>query len=196
MKRKLNVVIVHGTGGSPQGNWFPWLAKELAQEGHATQVPKLPTPEGQDLTAWTREFKKQIGPLTSDMTLIGHSLGVGFILNLLENSNMPVRATFFISGFLGKLGLEEFDTLNNTFLCRDFEWSSIKRNAGKITIINSDNDPYVPIEKGEELSKKLGVPLIVLHAAGHINADSGYTTYPDLLLRVLSLSEDSKSSSN
>jgi hypothetical protein len=39
-------VIIHGTKGSPEGNWFPWLADFLRQQHAEVVVPRMPTPEG------------------------------------------------------------------------------------------------------------------------------------------------------
>jgi predicted alpha/beta hydrolase family esterase len=44
-----NIFIIHGSYGNPDENWFPWLKKELEQEGHKVFVPKFPTPEDQSL---------------------------------------------------------------------------------------------------------------------------------------------------
>jgi predicted alpha/beta hydrolase family esterase len=184
MKEKKHFVIIHGAYGAPKENWFPWLSEKLKAEGHNVSVPALPTPDGQNLSNWLNEFKRQIGELQEDMILVGHSLAPGFILNLLERSTTRVSAIFFVSGFLGKLGLKDFDPINETFVCCQFDWEKIKNNTGGIFVYNSDDDPYVPLEKGKELSQNLGVELNIIHNAGHINADAGYKKIPFLLKSI------------
>lgn len=181
MNEKKHIVIIHGAYGAPTENWFPWLSKQLKADGHKISVPALPTPEGQTLSNWLAEFKSQVGELEEDMILVGHSLAPGFILNLLERSTVKVSAVFLVSGFLGKLGLADFDPINKSFVCCQFNWDKIKGNAGGIYVYNSDNDPYVPLEKGKELSQNLGVDLNVIHNGGHINADAGFEEIPFLL---------------
>ena len=180
-KIEKRVIIIHGSYGNPNENWFPWLADEVRKLGHRAEVPSFPTPEGQNLESWKTVFREQVGALQHDMVLVGHSLGPGFILNLLEEATIPIIGTFLVSGFLGRLGLEDFDPVNETFVCRDFSWDHIRINAGKIYIYNSDNDPYVPLAKGEELAKKLEGKLTVIRNGGHINASSGFNSFPQLL---------------
>ncbi len=181
MKEHFKIVILHGSYGSPKENWFPWLANEVKTLGHKAIVPRFPTPDGQSLENWRAVFYEQVGQITSDMILVGHSLAPIFILNLLEDSNVKVRGTFLVSGFVGSLGLEEFDSINDSFTCRDFNWERIRKNAGDIYIYNSDNDPYVPLKKGEELARKLNRELTIIKKGGHINAEAGFTTFPKLL---------------
>ena len=184
---KKRIIIIHGSYGTPNENWFPWLAKEIKKLGHEVEVPTFPTPEGQNLKAWKSAFHKQVGEINGNMILIGHSLGPGFILDLLEKATAPIVGTFLVSAFLGKLGLEEFDSINESFVCRDFDWDRIRKNAGEVHVYNSDDDPYVPLSKGEELAKHLGVPLTVIKNGGHINAGSGFKSFPQLLDDVKSL---------
>ena len=111
MKR---IIILHGTHSSPEGNWFPWLKKELEKVGHEVFVPKLPTPEGQSVSSWFKALQKQCPwEFGQDTILVGHSCGATFMLDILNRERKnPVFASFFVSGFLDPLGNEEYDTLN------------------------------------------------------------------------------------
>ncbi len=82
-----------------------------------------------------------------------------------------------VSGFTSNLGISEI----SDFFKTGFDWSLIKRNAKGFVVINSDNDPYVPIVEGEKLARALGVDLIIEKNAGHIGVSSGFGPYPRLL---------------
>ena len=95
-----------------------------------------------------------------------------------------------VSAFLGKLGLEEFDPLNESFVCRTFDWEKIKKNAGEIHIYNSDDDPYVPLERGKKIARNLGIELTIIEKGGHINAGAGFTKIPFLLKDLKKILDD------
>jgi uncharacterized protein len=180
------VVIIHGTYGKPTENWFPWLADELRRRGVTVFVPSFPTPENQSPETWHRAFDQQVKvPAGKRPILIGHSLGAGFILDLLQDYDLHARAVFLASGFTGQLGLKDFDPLNNAFVNRTFDWSLIRERAGDIHIYHGDNDPYVPLEKARDLARELHVTPTILKSGGHLNASAGYTSFPALLKDVL-----------
>jgi predicted alpha/beta hydrolase family esterase len=178
------VIIIHGSFGSAQENWFPWLANEVKKRGAVAIIPEFPTPERQTLKNWFAVFDNKVGELDRNTILVGHSLGAAFILRALERTKEPVGATFLVSGFLGKLGLPEFDAVNAEFVTAPVDWRQVRKKAGHVSVINSDSDPYVPIAKGQELADGLGVTLTVLHNAGHINTAAGYQQFPQLLLEI------------
>ena len=184
MKKTKRVAIVHGSYGTPEENWFPWLASELRKDGLNVVVPKFPTPDGQTFANWQTVFRTEVGPIHSDMVLVGHSAGPGFILKMLQLADAPACASFFVSGFVGPLGLDDFDPINNALFGGTFDWERIRKNAGQVRVYNSDNDPYVPLSKGTELAQNLGVALTVIKNGGHINARAGFTTFPQLLADI------------
>lgn len=178
------MIIIHGTGGSPSGNWFPWLKSELEKLNYKVFVPEFPTPKNQSLESWLDVFKSYERYLDKNTIVVGHSLGVAFLLNILEKLNHPIKSAFFVSGFLGLLNNPEFDELNKTFSAKSFDWDKIKSNCRKFYVINSDNDPYVPIEKGKELAEKLNVKLTIIKNAGHINSESGCDKFQFLFEKI------------
>jgi predicted alpha/beta hydrolase family esterase len=182
----MKTVIFHGTDGSPDGNWFPWLKTELEKLGHEVFVPKMPTPDNQSVDTWVEATHDQLPfKFDSDTILIGHSLGATWILDALSYPpTKPVKASFLVSGFLEDLGDEFFDSHNHTFTHFPIDWEKVRTHAGKITIFHGDNDPYVPTAQAEKLAKKLGVKPIFIKNGGHLNAESGYTKFPELLKMI------------
>ena len=118
-------------------------------------------------------------------TVVGHSVGCGMILRLLEEARHPVQTAFLVSGWHGLLHNPDFDPLITSFCARSFDWSTIRRNAPSIFMYHGDDDPYVPLQRGQELAHRLGAQLEVLAGGGHLNAKAGFTSFPDLLAALL-----------
>ena len=169
----MKFIIIHGAYGNPEESWFPWLRKELEKLGEVI-VPEFPTPEGQTLENWRKVFNSS----DKGTILIGHSLGPAFILDLLERHK--AKAAFLVAGFIRKLGLEEYDSINYTFF-KEFDWETIKKNCPKFFIYHSDNDPFVPLKYGQEIADKLGAELALIKGAGHFNEKAGYFKFEKLL---------------
>lgn len=68
---------------------------------------------------------------------------------------------------------------------REFDWEQIRAHCQSFTLFQSKDDPYVPFERGEYLAEKLGGELIALEQAGHINIDSGFVEFPQLLEKLV-----------
>jgi len=147
-------------------------------------VPKFPTPKNQSLQNWQYVFNEYEQYLDENSVVVGHSLGSAFLLRVLENLKRPIKSAYFIAGFTGLLANAEFDELNKTFVTKKFNWAKIKSNCKRFYVINSDNDPYVPLEKGKSLAKNIDAELIIIKNAGHINLEAKYTKF-DLLLEKI-----------
>jgi len=180
-----NVFIVHGVGGYPEENWFGWLKRELEKSGNRVFVPQFPTPEDQNLTAWLEVLEKFKEYLTPETIVVGHSLGVAFLLNVIEKN--PIKAALFVAGFTGKIG-HELDDSMKTFSQREFDFEKIRKNCKDFYVFNSENDPYIRLEKAQELAKNLGTKVVLVKDAGHFNKAAGYTKFDLLLEKIKELS--------
>ena len=181
----VEVTIIHGTMSSPNANWFPWLSSELGKKGIKVKIPKFPTPDGQNLGNWLKIFDLEVGPLNSNSILIGHSVGAAFSLRVLERLAQPICATYLVAGFVGPIGNPDFDPLIKTFIDRPFEWDRVKSGSAIFRAYSGDKDPYVARELGLEIVQKLGIELNVIADGGHLNAEAGYTEFPELLEDVI-----------
>lgn len=63
----------------------------------------------------------------------------------------------------------------------EFNWDKIRNGAKHFKVYHSDNDPYISLGNGQELAKQLKIDLTFIPNAGHLNAESGYTKFDQLL---------------
>ena len=183
----MNALIIHGTYGNPNSNWFPWLKAELEKLDFEVYVPEFPTPENQNLENWFKVFEEYEKYIDENSIIIGHSLGSAFILNILEKIKQKIKAAFLVAGFIGLLNNPNFDELNRTFIEKKFDWNKIKQNCKQFFIYNSDDDPYIPLEKGKKLAENLDSELILVKSAKHFNTEAGYNEFPILLKDIKNL---------
>lgn len=175
--------ILHGLGGNPQENWFPWLQDQLEKRGWNVRIPQFPHASQPNLQEWSqcfREFEQEIDQHT---ILIGHSLGATFLLRFLESFEGTIETAVSVAGVVAPMG-NNFDALISTFTANGFEWEVIKKKAKHFLALYGDNDPYVPLAQGEEFAQKLDAELSVIPNGGHLNRGSGYTQFPELLKTI------------
>jgi len=160
------------------------LKSELEKQGYQVFVPKFPTPKNQTLENWLEVFERYKKYVNQKTIFVGHSIGVAFLLSVIEKLDKKIKATYLISGFIDLLGNPVFDKVNKTFVKKDFDWQKIKNNCQKFYLFHSDNDPYVPLEKAQKLAKKLDEKIILVKNAGHFNERAGYKKFELLLEKI------------
>jgi len=181
-----NIFIFHGTEGYPEENWFPWLKAEMEQEDYSVFVPQFPSPpcELPKISEWFDVLKTYERYIDENTILVGHSLGGVFTLRILEKLDHSIQAAVFVGTPIGLRQPGYFDHVKS-FSGFDFNWQKIKNNAKHFIVFHSDNDPYVGLENGEALSKKLGVELSFIPNAGHFNEKAGYTKFEELKKKIM-----------
>ena len=185
---KNNIFIFHGTEGHPQENWFPWLKKELEKRGQKVFVPQFPSPPivPAKISEWFDVLKNYEKHIDKNSIAIGHSLGGVFLLRVLEKLEHPIKAATFVGAPVGINPILNYDR-DSKFSGYNFNWEKIRSNAKNFVVFHSDNDPYVGLENGKELARRLGVELSFIPGAGHFNAKSGYFKFEKLLEKLETL---------
>lgn len=201
------VVILHGTQGSPEGNWFRWLETELLGRGFEVWLPTLPFAEQPSARQWL-DYVHQNCPfeLDGDTVLIGHSSGGVLALLLAQENKMKLNAVVAVSVFHdNSLKWSANDHLFDV----PFDWEKIpegvqNRQPGQsdeaairqgeasvntwddkpnILCIHSDDDPYVPLEQARYVAENIRAELLVVPGQGHFNLEKSdaYCDFPALL---------------
>ena len=180
---KGNYFIIHGSFSSPYSNWFSWLADFITTEGKEVYVPDFSIGVGyQNYDNWNKLLKVylDLGLINENTTIIGHSIAPIFISKFLVENKVKVKKLIFVCGFNNYLGInEEYDTVNKSMYFDNIE--DVKKCANDIICFYSDNDPYVKYEAEKEFADKVATEQILLNGAGHINAESGYETFEEII---------------
>ncbi len=192
------VFIIHGTDDSPSSQWFPWLKWELEKRGYQVIVPHFPWIEKESFENWYNTFSPYEHLITSESLFVWHSLGCAFILKLLSKTSFHIKKMIlvwvwgeFFSEELNKVQYDTFQKMGFMFpydwmyhyesFITDLDFEKIQQSAEKRIIINSKNDPFIPLELGENLQKNIDAELILYSHAGHFCKRDGYTEFWDLL---------------
>ena len=177
-----NILILHGTDGSPDSNWFMWLKGILVGRGHKVWLPTLPNSDKPNAKIYTDFLLANSNfDYNEDTILIGHSSGAVEILNLLQHlpPESIVKASVLVSAFKDDL---KWEALTGLFE-EPFDFKIIRARCSRFIFIHSDNDPYCPIDHAEYLALKTGGELLVAEGQGHFNTELGpqYKQFPQLL---------------
>lgn len=178
-------ILLHGTDGTPESNWFMWLKGALIGQGHSVWLPQLPNAHVPDTEAYNELLlSNKSFTVDDDTILIGHSSGAVAILNLLQHlpSGQTVKAAILVSAFMNDLGE---DNLRGLF-AEPLDFESIKAACSKIFIIHSDDDPYSSLEHPRFLAEHTGGELLIYEGQRHFNTELGpkYKRFP-LLLEII-----------
>ncbi len=183
----MKTLIMHGSYGSPDGNWFRWLEKELHTLGQDVILEQFPVDDWnevdamgeansvhyqpkENLQSWETFFVEQVLPRINgeSVNFVSHSLSPVFMLHMLEKYPIQLAKAVFVSPFFD-LGTDEwhFYLVNKTFYKTDFDFETIRSKIQKSFVVYGDNDPYVPVEQSTLFAQKLGSKLILVPGGEH-----------------------------
>jgi hypothetical protein len=194
-----NIVIIHGWGSSSKGDWVPWLAGECRKLGYNVIAPDMPDTDAPDIDKWVDYLKNILKSVDENTYFVGHSIGCQTIMRFLEGQdkkglltdttnvghpNLKVGGVVFVAGWFTLINLEneEAEQIAKPWLETPIDFEKVKNVLPKSVIILSDNDPFVPLAENKKIfEEKLDSRVVVVHNAGHITSDDGFTEIPEVL---------------
>lgn len=178
MKR---VLILHGWGGSDFPHWQGWLAAEVAKDYGCVSFLKFSNPDFPNKNEWIEELSKELSDFKPEI-LVCHSLANILWFHLCNELKITkVEKLFLVAPPSLECKVEE---LKSFFPCK------IPTNlyAKEALLVASTNDQYMSLDEASLLAKSLGVEMVILQNAGHINTDGGYGEWPWMLEEIKNIS--------
>ncbi|OGK09924.1 hypothetical protein A2767_07065 [Candidatus Roizmanbacteria bacterium RIFCSPHIGHO2_01_FULL_35_10] len=193
----MKFVIFHGTYGSSEGNWFPYLKKQLELMNQKVILPQYPKDDHeeilklgpkkakanlQNLDNWLDYFKKNLLKEIKNekkVVFVGHSIGPVFILHVLEKFNIQLDCAIFVAPFLWLPKMAwDYEIPAKTFMKTDFNFEKLKKLVPVSYVVYGDNDTYVDKKYTYEFGSKIGSHFIEVKGGGHLNAEFKFFSFP------------------
>jgi uncharacterized protein len=175
-------VILHGTDGAPEHNWFPWLKTELERRSYEVWVPPLPN----NHTPNRREYNDFVLGNDwnfTDNLIIGHSSGAVSVLNLLMDERFPVIKTGVLVGAWSHMEETDLDReqFKDLFPSGGFNFNLIKQKAQYFLFVHGNDDPICPLDQAKWLVEQTNGDIVLVPDGGHLTARAGFTELPQLI---------------
>ena len=180
-----NFLIIHGSYGNQYENWFPWLHGQLEKGGKECIVPWFPTPRGQDYAVWERLLKFYIeqGIVDEGTTIITHSMSCIFVVKFCVENDFRIAKFISVAGFnnIPFSDNERLVDIVGSFYGEPERFARFKDLCPERISFYSDNDPFVPFDKGREFADMIGAEHRFMPGAGHFNWRTGQYEFEEIL---------------
>ncbi len=160
----MRIILVHGYKDSPQTRFWPWLRQELANRRFDVVMPALPNPEEPDRDAWTKALLAEVGHLSDQDIIVGHSLGGASALRLLESAE--ARTTPHACVLMSTPWMIKDDRFRSFFLT-ELDHDVLMWRASKFMVVHAKDDVVIPVAHAERYAEVFHAELVTPDTGGH-----------------------------
>jgi predicted alpha/beta hydrolase family esterase len=145
----MKAMIIPGNGNADISEiWCPYVRDHLLKLKLEVIAENMPDPELARKEYWLPFIKGKVEP---DSILIGHSSGAIATMRHLEKNTCSLA--ILIGAYHTDLGYDS--EKKSGYFDEKWDWDAIKKNAKKIVIFASKDDPFIPIEEAQYLKESL-----------------------------------------
>jgi predicted alpha/beta hydrolase family esterase len=193
----MKFLLLHGSFGSPQGNWFPALKEKLELLNQDVLAPQFPIDDWEEITSlghqaqtksqtldnWLTTFEHQVLPWSNGekIVVVAHSLAPLFLLHALSRFEFFIDAAIFVSPFLTLERNQDhwqIHAANTTFYTHAFNYPRLRQKIPLSFVVYTTQDPYVPTKKAIDFATKLKSSLIPISGAKHLSSEFPNNNFP------------------
>jgi predicted alpha/beta hydrolase family esterase len=171
VRSKQSVLMIPGLGSSGPEHWQSlWEARHSQYQ--RVQQDEWEHPRCGD---WVRNLEAAISAAEWPVVLVAHSMGCAAVIRWAASAGDGSRRV------AAALLVSPPDVEAETIPAgpTDFTPYPLGRLPFKSIAIVSTNDPFVTLERAKFFAASWGSELVLLEAAGHINASSGHGPWPE-----------------
>lgn len=118
--------------------------------------------------------------INENTIIFAHSIAPIFICKFLVENKIKVKRLVFVCGFNNYLGIDkDYDAVKESMYFDNL--ADVKKYCDEIVCFYSDNDPYVKYKAEKEFADVITENQIMISGGVHLNSESGYTEFPELL---------------
>lgn len=186
------VFIIHGWEGNPEEPLHKWMKNQLSEKGFEVTVPLMPDPSEPKIKPWVSHLRKVTESLDENTYFICHSIGCQTLMRLLQEQEAKIGGAVFLAGWfdLTNLENEEVEKEAELWLITPINIKKVKKLIGKLTVLLSDNDPFVRVDTNSKIFReKLGAKIIIEKNMGHFSEDYGIKKCPDAIKELLEMAK-------
>lgn len=165
------------------GDWKDNLEKNLGKEFEVI-LPLMPNKANAKYAEWKIWFEKGIPYFNKEVILVGHSLGGIFLAKYLSENNFTkkIKAVFLVASPFDVKDRDKSKSLADFILPKSL--NKFERQADKIFIYHSKDDPTVPFADFEKYKKAIpSAKTISFKNKGHFNQKE----FPEIVKDIKSL---------
>jgi predicted alpha/beta hydrolase family esterase len=177
---KPRIVYLHGDGVLYWSwGWVARLRTELQNAGFPTFFELFPDSIEARAKYWMPFLRDHVRVTERDV-LLGWSCGAVAALRLAEEQ--PVAGLALVAPYYTDLGLEAVRRAG--WVDRPWSWTRIRQNAPRISMFQSDSDPYISQDEFAALADNLGADVHLVPGAGHFSGQAAFPELSDHLQRT------------
>jgi len=162
-------IIIPGLHNSDEGHWQSILERENPKDYFRVIQKDWDKPIS---TEWTQTVEDTLSAFDhSQLILIGHSIGCMTIIQWYHRFKHLIRGALFVAP-------SDAEQENYPSYIQGFTPIPMDQLPFKSIVVGSTNDHVTSVERTREFAKAWNSKLMILEDAGHIEAESGFGSWP------------------